>query len=178
MNLGNQPIFLIGYRGTGKTTVARVLAELWSWECIDADEEIERRAGKSIAAIFAEEGESMFRSLETAVVAELACRKRAVVALGGGAVLSEANRTAIRRGGIVIWLTATPETIAKRLATDVRTATQRPNLTTTGGFSEIKDLLAFREPIYRECATFVVDTENKKPAEIVDEIVAQLASMS
>lgn len=176
MKLGDQPIFLIGYRGTGKSTVARLLAERWGWEYIDTDQEIESRSGKSIATIFAEEGETAFRLLETAVVTELSCRRRTVVALGGGAVLSEANRRAVQRAGIVVWLTATVDTIAKRLAADDKTATQRPNLTATGGLGEIETLLAAREPIYRACATFEVDTENKTPREIVDEIVARLAN--
>src|SRR4030042_1459888 len=77
---------LIGYRGTGKTTVARLLAERLGWDWIDADDEIERRAGKSIAAIFADDGEPAFRDLEASVVAELSRWRRSIVALGGGAV--------------------------------------------------------------------------------------------
>ncbi len=175
-DLGGKPIFLIGYRGTGKTTVARLLAQRLGWDWIDADDEVERRAGKSIVAIFADEGEAAFRELETNIVAELCRRRRTVVALGGGAVLSEPNRTAIRLAGTVVWLTATVDTLAKRLAADEKTNTQRPHLTAVGGLSEIETLLATREPIYRACATFEVDTEERTPAEIVDEIVVRLGS--
>ena len=173
-HLGDQSIFLIGYRGTGKTTVARELAVRLGFDWIDADDEIERRAGKSIAAVFAEDGEPAFRDLEASVVADLCRWRRAVVALGGGAVLSEVNRTAIRLAGIVVWLTATVETLAKRLAADEKTATQRPDLMASGGLTEIETLLATREPIYRACATFEVDTEEKTPAAIVDEIMMRL----
>jgi shikimate kinase len=132
--------------------------------------------GKSIAAIFADEGEATFREAEAAVVAEVCRRRRTIIALGGGAVLSEANRTDIRSAGIVVWLRATVQTLAQRLAADEKTASRRPDLTTTGGLSEIETVLATREPIYRACATFEVDTEGKTPGEIVDEIVARIPS--
>jgi shikimate kinase len=175
-NLGEKSIFLIGYRGTGKTTIAQLLAERLGWDWIDADDEIERRAGKSIAAVFAEEGEQAFRELEASVVADLCRWRRSVVALGGGAVLSEVNRTAIRMAGVVVWLTATVDTLASRLSSDRTTPSRRPNLTKSGGLHEIETLLATREPIYRACATFEVDTEDKTPAEIVEEIIARLTS--
>jgi len=171
----DESILLIGYRGTGKSTVARELAVRLGFDWIDADDEIERRAGKSIADIFAEAGEPAFRALEADVVAELCRWRRSVVALGGGAVMSEANRTAVRLAGTVIWLTATVETLVQRLADDAATSKRRPHLTASGGLSEIETVLAMREPIYRACATFEVDTEDKTPAAIVDEIMQRLA---
>ncbi len=170
----DKPIFLIGYRGTGKSTVARELAELLAYDWVDADEIIERQAGKSIAAIFADEGEPAFRDLEAAVVGELARRRRTVAALGGGAVLRDANRAAIRAAGPVVWLTASVDTILTRIAADEATASRRPQLTAAGGRAEVEALLAVRTPLYRECATFVVDTEGKSAPELADEIVAQL----
>jgi len=169
-----QPIFLIGYRGTGKTTVARLVAERLGWYAIDADDEIERRAGKSIATIFAEDGEAGFRELEAQIVAELCERQRVVVAPGGGAVMNTATREAMRRAGPNIWLTASVDTIAARLAADEATASRRPQLTIAGGRAGIEAVLAERTPIYQACATFVVDTEGKTPAEVADEIVAHL----
>ena len=173
MNISS-PIFLIGYRGTGKSAVARELAARLGVDCVDADKVIEHSAGKSIAEIFAEDGEVAFRELEARVVAELCRKSSAVIALGGGAVLREENRAAIAAAGTVVWLTAGVETIAARLAADDATASRRPNLTAAGGRAEIEALLAQRTPIYRACATFVVDTEGKTPAEVADEIVAQL----
>lgn len=170
----DQSIYLIGYRGSGKTTVARELAVRLSYDFIDADDEIEERAGKSIAAIFAEDGEAAFRALESDVVADLCRLRRAVVSLGGGAVMNETNRTAIRFAGTVVWLTANVETLANRLATDETTAARRPSLTSAGGLTEIETVLAMREPIYRACATFEIDTEEKSPTEVVDEILGRL----
>ncbi len=171
--MAQAPIFLIGYRGTGKTTVARLVARRLGRESIDADAEIERRAGKLIAAVFAEDGEPAFRAIESAVIADLA-RTGLVVSTGGGAILSEANRAAMQAAGPIVWLTASVDTIAKRIAADAATARLRPNLTAVGGRAEIEAVLAYRTPIYKACATFVVDTEGKDPAAVADEIVAQL----
>jgi shikimate kinase len=167
-------ILLIGYRGTGKSTVARHLAERLGYDFVDADAEIERRAGKSIAAIFAEDGEAAFRDFETRLVAELSGLQRTVVALGGGAVLRETNRNAIRAAGPVVWLTAPVDVIVARLAADPTTARRRPNLTKIGGREEVEALLAERTPIYRQCATLVVNTDGKTCAQVADEIAANL----
>lgn len=169
-----RPIFLIGYRGTGKTTVARVLAQRLGRESVDADKEIERRARKTIAAIFADEGEPPFRDLEAAVIADLA-QTGLVISTGGGAVLREANRAAMRAAGPIVWLTAGVDTISLRIAADAATARLRPNLTAVGGKAEIASVLAERTPIYAACATFVVDTEGKTPAEVADQILARLS---
>jgi shikimate kinase len=169
-----ESIALIGYRGVGKTAVARPLALRLGWDWVDADVEVELRAGKSIAAIFADEGEAAFRDLESAVAGDLCRRERVVLALGGGAVLREANRAAIARCGATVWLQASVDAILDRLAADATTAGRRPNLTKAGGRQEIEQLLAVRTPIYRACATLEVDTEGKEPSEIVDEIVAGL----
>ena len=109
---------LIGYRATGKTTIARILAERLGWDWIDADVEIERRAGKSIAAMFADEGEPAFRALEAQVIAELCGRPGLVLAAGGGAVLHGPSRAAMRAGGKVVWLPPGPKrSIAACMAT-------------------------------------------------------------
>ena len=167
-------IALVGYRGTGKSTVARQLALRLGWAWVDADVEVELRAGKSIAAIFADDGEKAFRDVESAVVDELCSRSNTIVALGGGAVLRPANRAAIARCAAIVWLHAAVETILQRLETDATTAQRRPNLTKSGGRQEIEQVLAERTPIYRACATLEVDTEGKTPAAIADEIVAAL----
>lgn len=173
-HLDDRPVFLVGYRATGKSTVARLLAERLQYDWIDADDEVERRAGKSIAAIFGEDGEPAFRDIEADVVAALCRHRRLVVALGGGAVLREASRTAVRQAGPVVWLTAGVDTIAGRLAADQSTASRRPSLTDTGVLEEIQSVLTGREPIYRACATLEVDTESRTPAEVADLISARL----
>jgi shikimate kinase len=167
-------IALIGYRGTGKTTVAQQLALQLGWDWVDADVEVELRAGKSIAAIFADDGEEAFRDLETGVVESLCARQRTIVALGGGAVLREDNRRAIGGCGAVVWLKASVDAINDRLAGDATTATRRPSLTNFSGRQEIAEVLKVRTPIYRACATLEVDTEGKTPTAIADEIVGSL----
>ncbi len=167
-------IILIGYRATGKSTLARLLAEKLGWDWIDADVEIEARAGKSIARIFAEDGEPAFRDLEADVIAELCRRERLVLAAGGGAPLRPASRRAMREGGQVIWLKARPETIQGRMASDATTAARRPSLTNKSSLEEIVHLLAVREPVYRESAHWTIETEGKSPESIADEILATL----
>jgi len=172
-------VFLIGYRGAGKTTVAQRLALELSCEWVDADDEIELRAGRSIAAIFAEGGEAAFRAIETQVVDELSRRDHVVVALGGGAVLDAANREALRRAtadgaGRVVWLRGSAQQLWRRIQADALSSSRRPNLTAGGGIDEITAMLANRAPLYSECAHLVVETDDKTPGEVADEILAQL----
>lgn len=167
-------VFLIGYRGTGKSTVARLLAARTGLDWVDADEHLERQAGRTIREIFATDGEGTFRDLESQVVAELAARDHVIVALGGGAILREANRAALRGRGLVVWLRATPLTLASRLALDPTTGERRPALTSIGGLAEIEQLLAAREPLYRECASQTIDTEGRSPDEVADQIVLEI----
>ncbi len=165
---------LIGYRATGKTTLARLLAERLTWEWVDADVEIEQRAGKPIARIFAEDGEPAFRDIEAQVIADLCQKEELVLAAGGGAPLREASRAAMRAAGKVVWLRAEPETILARMSGDATTAGRRPHLTDRGPLDEIIQLMTRREPIYGEAADFQVDTEGKTPEQLVDEILRQL----
>lgn len=174
MHTSSSPVFLIGYRGTGKTSVARELAARLICNWVDADDVIEQWAGKSIAEIFADDGEAAFRDVESRVVEELSGRAGSIVSLGGGAVLRESNRNAICGAGPVVWLTASVDSIVARLAADGSTASRRPNLTSTGGRAEIESLLNQRMPLYRECATLIVDTEGKTVAQVADEIAARL----
>jgi len=168
-------LILIGYRATGKTTLARLLAERLGWDWVDADVEIERRAGKSIARIFAEEGEAAFRDIEVRVTAELCRRERLVIAAGGGAPMREENRRAMRAAGPVVWLRALPEMIHRRMSGDATTAGRRPDLTDRGGLGEIVELLRRREPIYRETALLEIDTEGRLPEQLAAEILRRLS---
>lgn len=167
-------IVLIGYRGTGKTSVARRLGLRLGWTWVDADVEIELAAGKSIAEIFADDGESAFRDLEDQVLTRLFARDDHVLALGGGAVVRDENRRLITGAGRVVWLRASPQAIALRVAEDPASPSQRPNLTASGGLAEIINVLASREPLYRECSEFEVDTEDKDIEQVADEILGRL----
>jgi shikimate kinase len=159
-------IALVGARGTGKTTVGRMLADALGWRFVDADDAIEAVAGKSVAAIFQDEGEAAFRELEAAAVGAWVGVDRLVLATGGGAVLRADSRQALKQCGLVVWLTAPPAVLWGRLQADPATAARRPNLTATGGLEEVEQVLAAREPLYRETATLAVDTAGRSPAEV------------
>jgi shikimate kinase len=168
-------IFLIGYRGSGKTTVAAALADQLDWPWLDADAELERRARKSIKQIFAESGELPFRDLESAVLADLAARDQHIIALGGGAILREGNRQLITSSGKVVWLQASPETLLARIHSDPTTTERRPNLTGQGGLAEIRELLAARTPLYANCDDLTIEAENLSPETIARHIIADLS---
>jgi shikimate kinase len=163
-----QRISLIGYRGTGKTTVARLLADRLGWQSADADELLEWRAGRTIRQIFADEGEAAFRDQEASVLAELCTLDRLVLATGGGVILRPENRTLLRTGQVV-WLTATAEVLWRRLCGDTTTSHRRPDLA-QGGLAEIEELLRLRAPLYAECADWTVDTAAQAPEDVTDAI--------
>jgi shikimate kinase len=164
-------LFLIGPRGSGKSTVAQLLARELGWNWLDADEELERRFGRSIRTIFETEGETGFRDKEAAVLADLCRLPRHIIATGGGIVLREGNRALLRSSGRVVWLTADVETLWQRVQADSATTERRPPLT-VGGRAEMEEILQIREPLYRQCADFTVDTAGHTPAEIVAEILS------
>ena len=170
-------ITLVGYRGTGKSTIAAALAARLGWAAIDADAEVESRAGRSIREIFATDGEAEFRRLERGVLADLLRRDRLVIASGGGAVLDPETRREMAAAGPVVWLTASLETLVARLAADSTTPGRRPALTPHDARTEIAMLLAFREPHYREVATLTVATDDRTPEDIVAEVRARLPAL-
>ena len=166
-------IFLIGYRGTGKSTVAERLSAKVQMPWIDADESIEVLAGTSIKEIFSKQGESAFRDLETEVLENLAKRDGWILALGGGVIVRSKNRHTLSQTGPVFWLTAQVDTIQSRLSADPITDQRRPNLTVAGGVDEIKEMLKQREPLYRQCADHIVPTDGLTADEIADRIIKQ-----
>lgn len=169
-------LLLLGYRGTGKTTVARLLAQRLDAQWVDTDAEVAKAAGRSIATLFAEEGEQVFRDRETEVLRSLLSAPYRIFACGGGVVLREENRKLLAEAGTTILLQARPETIFTRLATDPNSKTQRPDLTRGGGLQEIVEVLANRQEFYQQCADIVVDTERKTAERVADEILAACES--
>jgi shikimate kinase len=164
-------VYLIGYRGSGKTGVAPLLAGRLGWDWVDADAVLEARHGGSIRRIFAEEGEAAFRDQEAQVLEELSRGRHRVIATGGGVVLRPENRERLRASGWVVWLTADPATLWERFRADATTAERRPNLG-GGGLAEVVELLRAREPLYRACAHLTVSTVGRSPAEVTDAILA------
>jgi shikimate kinase len=167
-------LFLIGPRGSGKTTVARLLAEALGCDWLDADDVLERRHAQSIRALFAAEGEGGFRDKEEAILRELCGLRRHVIATGGGVVLRPANRDLLRGSGRVVWLSADVETLWQRMQADGSTPERRPALG-VGGREEVADVLRVREPLYRACAHLTVDTTGRSPSAITGEVLAWLA---
>jgi shikimate kinase len=174
----SERIFLIGYRGAGKTTVGRLLAARLGWPFLDADDMLEARAGMSVAAIFAAEGEASFREREAANLRELSKLERNVIATGGGIVLRADNRRLLRASGHCVWLTGRPATLYQRLQGDPTTRDRRPALTELPGPAEVERLLGEREPLYREVAHSVVATEDQSPEAVVSAILSAWASSS
>ena len=165
-------VYLIGYRGTGKTTVGGLLARRLGHTFVDADVLLEERAGRSIADIFATEGEPGFRDRESDVLAHLSRQPRHIIATGGGVILRPANREILRNTGFVAWLAADPDTVWQRMVTDPTTAGRRPNLTAKGGLDEVRELITAREILYRETANLRIETDRESPESIADRILA------
>ena len=169
-------IFLIGYRATGKSTVARNISGTLGLNCVDSDALIVQAAGMTIAEIYATETEDGFRERESEVVAKIALGDNQVVALGGGAVLRRKNRAAIRNQGMIVWLQASVDSVCARLTKDSQTQSQRPQLTTHDLHDEVSELMERRRDIYADIADFAVDTESLDAAEVACEIIATLSA--
>lgn len=158
-------LYLVGYRGAGKSTVAPLLASALGRDWLDMDEHLERRLGGSIADYFAQHGEEAFRAEEERLLEEISLRDGLVVATGGGVVGRQVNRTRLSLGWTA-WLKVSSQTIERRLALDAGGPGRRPALTSLPGAEEIRALLAVREPLYREVADVVVDADGR-PADAV-----------
>lgn len=159
-------IVLTGFMGTGKSEVGRRLARRLGRAFVDTDELIEARAGKPVAAIFADDGEAAFRRLEREAVAEAAGRGDAVIAVGGGAVVDPANVAVLRAAGVVICLTAHPETILARIGH----GSARPLLAGGSPRAAIERLLNERQAAYEAAADWTLDTSDVSVDEVVEDI--------
>lgn len=166
-----RPIYLVGFRGTGKTSAARHIAEKLSREWIDADAEAEKCCGCTITELFQKEGEQSFRELEADVLRRLARTRNAVVSTGGGVVLRNDNRRTLKETGFVAWLKASPAIIQRRLEKDPTTETRRPTLTGRPLAEEIGCLLEERDPFYREVADVEIETDDLDPAAVAAAVI-------
>ncbi len=163
-------IVLIGPMGAGKTTIGRQLAAVLKYQFIDTDRVIEERTGADISWIFDVEGEGGFRKRETAVLEELAGASNTVIATGGGIVMREQNREVLKRMPNVVYLTAGIQRLIERTSKDKK----RPLLQVENPAKRIAELLEQRDPLYREVADIVVNTESFGAKTIVDEIIRRL----
>lgn len=156
-------IFLIGLMGAGKTTIGRQLARNLGCDFIDSDHEIERRTGADIPWIFDIEGEQGFREREEAVIDDLSQRHGIVLATGGGAVLDVRNRQHLAARGLVVYLRASVDRLMLRTEKD----RNRPLLQTDDPAQRLQSLYDQRDPLYREIADIIVDTDNRNVASSV-----------
>ncbi len=163
-------IVLVGLPGSGKSTVGRALARRLGLVCLDSDHEIEVGLGCSIVAYFAEQGEAAFRDIEQSVIDELSQRQGVVLSTGGGAVLRPLNRQRLHQRGTVVYLRSSPEQLFKRLRHD----TKRPLLQVADPLQRLRELYAERDPLYRECAHYVIDTHGATLPMLVNRVLMQL----
>ncbi|MFO0998755.1 MAG: shikimate kinase AroL [Planctomycetaceae bacterium] len=170
-------VTLIGYRASGKSSVAPRVAKRLGWSWFDSDVVIEQQAGVSIKDIFQHEGEAGFRKRESEVLANLLTKSNSVIASGGGAILSEENRRLIKSAGPVVWLQAPVDVLVRRLGGDQMSTQRRPSLTGKPIGAEVAEVLAFREPLYRECATLIVDAGAERPEQMARRIAEHVTSL-
>jgi shikimate kinase len=167
-------IALIGYRCSGKTAVGRELAKRLGWRFADADRAVEERAGKTVAEIFAQDGERAFRALEREAIAELADAEKCVIATGGGALGNRKNAAALKRDGKVIWLETSADELARRARAEEARGIKRPALTDLPLEEEVAAVLKKRMPAYKAAADCIIQTDGYTPSEIVERIIGYL----
>lgn len=167
-------LILVGPMGAGKSTIGRLLAKELRLPFKDSDKEIESRTGADIPWIFDVEGEQGFREREQAVIAELCRLGDMVLATGGGVVMRPENRAALKSGGCVVYLHASVEQQIQRTAKD----RNRPLLRTADPAKVLADLLAVRDPLYREVADVIVETDERPPRMVVQEIIERIQALS
>jgi len=161
-------LFLVGLPGAGKSTLGRQLARRLGKTFVDADAELERNLGVTIATIFEIEGEASFRDREEAALAELATRANIVLATGGGVVIRAANRERLKANGTVVYLHAPPETLRER----TRRSRHRPLLNTADPATRLVELYVTRDPLYREVADCVVESGRDEIAQFARQLEA------
>ncbi len=162
-------IVLIGFMGSGKSSIGRRVATRLGFQFLDTDALLVEREGREIAEIFEQDGESRFRDLETSVLGSLGVRDRCVISTGGGVILREENRALLRELGLVVWLTASDDVIYERVSrTD-----KRPLLRTADPRATVTQLFAARRPLYEAAAEFTLDTSTLSHARAADALIAE-----
>ena len=164
-------IALIGFMGAGKTAVGQLLAKKLDRKFIEMDLVIEQQTGKSIPEIFQQDGEIAFRELEIEVTREIAERKNAVIACGGGLVLNKINIDRLRESARIVYLTASPRVILKRVSSEEG---QRPLLEVDNPTLTIQELLRFRKPFYERAADITIDTSKLDINSVAEQIIEKL----
>ena len=164
-------IALIGFMGTGKTVVGQALAKRLGRKFLELDSLIEQKAGKPIPEIFQQDGEIAFRELEIEATKEVAGQQNTVIACGGGIVLNKINIDRLRAGGSVVYLTASPRAILKRVASEKG---QRPLLEVDDPALTIRNLLKFRKPYYERAADVTIRTSKLDIDAIAEQIIEKL----
>lgn len=173
-------IVLIGYRGSGKSSVGKLLAEELKWAWCDSDNEIEAGLDVTIAEVFERQGESHFRDLETAAIKRLlvdADDRGQVISLGGGAPMKERNRVLWKDSATCVYLKGSAKTLYQRISSDETSENRRPDLTDEGGLAEVQKMLDLRSATYQSCADLIVDVDDRMPGEIVQEIVKYYSAL-
>lgn len=165
-------VYLVGPMGAGKSTIGRVLAAELHLGFKDSDRVIEERTGADIPWIFDMEGEEGFRDRESAVLDELSKNIDVVIATGGGIILREYNRQIMKASGFVCYLTASIEQLVERTSRDKK----RPLLQVENPRQKIIDLVALRDPLYREAADFIINTDRRSPKLVAQEISSLISS--
>ena len=161
-------IYLIGFMGSGKSSVARSLKKKLNCKLVEMDETIVKEQGMSINEIFEKYGEDHFRDIETELVKRLGNEGGTVVSCGGGVVVRAENREAMKQTGKIVLLSATPETIYER----VKHSTDRPLLNGNMNVGHIRELMEKRKSLYEETCDIKIDTDGKSVNEIADEIIS------
>ncbi len=164
-------IALIGFMGTGKTAVGQLLANKLGKKFVELDLLIEQKAGKSIPDIFQQDGEIGFRELEIKVAKEAANKQDSVIACGGGIVLNKINVDRLKESAIIVYLTASPGVILKRVANEEG---QRPLLEVDNPTLTIREMLSFREPFYERAADITINTSKLDIDSVAEQIIEKL----
>lgn len=172
-DLAASNVFLVGLRGSGKTTLARKVADKLDASFVDTDSLVTRKAGTTIREIIEEKGWETFRKIETAVLRDVCSNRGQIVATGGGIVLAPENRDLLQKNGTTFYLMGNPPLLASRIEQDQATAEQRPPFSDNPLQEELSELLWEREPLYMMVAAHTLQAE-KPVEELVKDVIAAL----